>query len=79
MRSQDYDRLYLSPPHLGRHELNYVHKAIEDNWVAPAGPNITGFEADIMRGDGRGALRGADFGHGRHSPGAAAAGRGAGR
>ena len=47
MRSQDYDRLYLSPPHLGRHELNYVHKAIEDNWVAPAGPNITGFEADI--------------------------------
>ncbi|MET4076058.1 aminotransferase class I/II-fold pyridoxal phosphate-dependent enzyme [Hymenobacter sp. UYCo722] len=47
MRSQDYDRLYLSPPHLGRHELNYVHKAIEDNWVAPAGPNISGFEADI--------------------------------
>ncbi len=47
MRSQDYDRLYLSPPHLGRHELNYVHKAIEDNWVAPVGPNITGFEADI--------------------------------
>jgi len=47
MRSQDYDRLYLSPPHLGRHELNYVHKAVEDNWVAPAGPNLAGFEADI--------------------------------
>jgi pyridoxal phosphate-dependent aminotransferase EpsN len=47
VRSQDYDRLYLSPPHLGRHELNYVHKAIEDNWVAPAGPNLAGFEADI--------------------------------
>ena len=40
-------RLYLSPPHLGRHELNYVAKAIEDNWVAPAGPNLAGFEADI--------------------------------
>ncbi len=52
MRSQDYDRLYLSPPHLGRHELNYVHKAIEDNWVAPAGPNITGFEADICQATG---------------------------
>lgn len=52
MRSQDYDRLYLSPPHLGRHELNYVHKAIEDNWVAPAGPNITGFEADICAATG---------------------------
>ena len=52
MRSQDYDRLYLSPPHLGRHELNYVHKAIEDNWVAPAGPNIAGFEADICQATG---------------------------
>ena len=47
MRSQDHDRLFLSPPHLGRHELNYVHKAIEDNWVAPVGPNLAGFEADI--------------------------------
>lgn len=47
MRSQDYDRIFLSPPHLGRHELNYLHKAIEDNWVAPAGPNLDGFEKDI--------------------------------
>ena len=52
MRSQDYDRIYLSPPHLGRHELNFVHKAIEDNWVAPTGPNITGFEADICAATG---------------------------
>ena len=41
------DRIYLSPPHLGRHELNYLHKAVEDNWVAPIGPNLTGFEADL--------------------------------
>ena len=54
MRSQDHDRLYLSPPHLGRHELNYVHKAIEDNWVAPAGPNIAGFESDICQATGAG-------------------------
>jgi len=54
MRSQDYDRLFLSPPHLGRHELNYVHKAIEDNWVAPAGPNLAGFEADICQAAGVG-------------------------
>lgn len=47
MNSQDYDRLYLSPPHLGRHELNYLHKAIEDNWVAPVGPNLDGFEQDV--------------------------------
>ncbi len=47
MHSQDHDRIFLSPPHLGRHEMNYVHKAIEDNWVAPVGPNLAGFEADI--------------------------------
>jgi dTDP-4-amino-4,6-dideoxygalactose transaminase len=41
------DRIYLSPPHLGRHELNYLHKAVEDNWIAPIGPNLDGFEADI--------------------------------
>ena len=52
MRSQDHDRLFLSPPHLGRHELNYVHKAIEDNWVAPAGPNLAGFESDICQATG---------------------------
>ncbi|MBC8084314.1 MAG: DegT/DnrJ/EryC1/StrS family aminotransferase [Hymenobacter sp.] len=54
MRSQDYDRLYLSPPHLGRHELNYLHKAIEDNWVAPVGPNLDGFERDICAYTGAG-------------------------
>ena len=41
------DRIYLSPPHLGRHELNYLHKAVEDNWIAPVGPNLTGLEADL--------------------------------
>ncbi|RYY21212.1 MAG: aminotransferase class I/II-fold pyridoxal phosphate-dependent enzyme [Cytophagaceae bacterium] len=46
------DRIYLSPPHLGRHELNYLHKAVEDNWVAPAGPNLAGFEADICAATG---------------------------
>ncbi|MCC3158870.1 aminotransferase class I/II-fold pyridoxal phosphate-dependent enzyme [Hymenobacter sp. 15J16-1T3B] len=49
MRSDDHDRLYLSPPHLGRHELNYLHKAIEDNWVAPVGPNLDGFERDLCQ------------------------------
>jgi dTDP-4-amino-4,6-dideoxygalactose transaminase len=41
------DRIYLSPPHLGRHELNYLHKAVEDNWIAPVGPNLAGLEADL--------------------------------
>ncbi|MFC5271466.1 DegT/DnrJ/EryC1/StrS family aminotransferase [Adhaeribacter terreus] len=41
------NRIYLSPPHMGGHELNYVHKAFEDNFVAPAGPNIEGFEREL--------------------------------
>lgn len=41
-------RLYLSPPHLGGHELNYVSKALEDGWVAPAGPHLPAFEAELV-------------------------------
>ena len=41
------NRIYLSPPHMGGHELNYVHKAFEDNYIAPAGPNIEGFEREL--------------------------------
>lgn len=32
---------------MGGHELNYVHKAFEDNFIAPAGPNIEGFEKEL--------------------------------
>ena len=41
------NRIFLSPPHMGGHELNYVHKAFEDNFIAPAGPNIEGFEREL--------------------------------
>ncbi len=41
------NRIYLSPPHMGGHELNYVHKAFEDNFIAPAGPNLEGFEREL--------------------------------
>ena len=41
------NRIYLSPPHMGGHELNYVHKAFEDNYIAPAGPNLEGFEREL--------------------------------
>jgi dTDP-4-amino-4,6-dideoxygalactose transaminase len=41
------NRIYLSPPHMGGHEINYVHKAFEDNFIAPAGPNIEGFEREL--------------------------------
>lgn len=34
---------------MGGHEKNYVQKAIEDNWVSTAGPNLAGFEHDICQ------------------------------
>nr|WP_299760097.1 aminotransferase class V-fold PLP-dependent enzyme [uncultured Pontibacter sp.] len=42
-------RIFLSVPHMGGHEKNYVSKAIEDNWVTTAGPNLAGFEHDICQ------------------------------
>lgn len=37
-------RIYLSPPHMGLYEMEYVTKAFVQNWIAPAGPHITAFE-----------------------------------
>ncbi|GHA72359.1 pyridoxal phosphate-dependent aminotransferase [Pontibacter akesuensis] len=34
---------------MGGHEKNYVLKAIEDNWVTTAGPNLAGLEHDICQ------------------------------
>ncbi|HEY4651191.1 MAG TPA: aminotransferase class I/II-fold pyridoxal phosphate-dependent enzyme [Pontibacter sp.] len=42
-------RIFLSVPHMGGHERNYVQKALEDNWVTTIGPNIPGFEHDICQ------------------------------
>src|SRR5690606_38531831 len=36
-----------SSPHMGGRELNYIHEAFEENWVAPLGPNVNGFENDL--------------------------------
>lgn len=41
------DKIWLSPPHMGGSELDYIHKAFEGNWIAPLGPNIKGFEQDL--------------------------------
>lgn len=56
-------RIYLSPPHMGGAELDFIHDAVSGNWIAPLGPNVDGFnrgaslpsgtamtEADMQRG-----------------------------
>ena len=43
------DKIWLSSPHMGGNELKYIHEAFDDNWVAPLGPNVNGFEEDLER------------------------------
>ena len=41
------NRIFLSSPHLGGSELDYINAAFKENWIAPLGPNVDGFEKDI--------------------------------
>ena len=40
-------KIWLSSPHMGGTEQNYVNEAFDTNWIAPLGPNVNGFENDI--------------------------------
>lgn len=42
-------KIWLSSPHMGGTELNYIHEAFEQNWVAPLGPNVNNFEEDLKK------------------------------
>jgi dTDP-4-amino-4,6-dideoxygalactose transaminase len=40
----DKPKIWLSSPHMGGNEKQYVDDAFSSNWIAPLGPNVTGFE-----------------------------------
>ena len=40
-------KIWLSSPHMGGNEQKYVNEAFAENWVAPLGPNVNGFEQDL--------------------------------
>lgn len=40
-------KIWLSSPHMGGTEQHYVNEAFNTNWIAPLGPNVTGFENDL--------------------------------
>jgi dTDP-4-amino-4,6-dideoxygalactose transaminase len=42
------DKIWLSSPHMGGNEQKFVKEAFDANWVAPLGPNVNGFEADLQ-------------------------------
>jgi len=41
------DRIYLSPPHLGKEEALNVREAFATNWIAPLGPQVDAFEREF--------------------------------
>ena len=41
------EKIWLSSPHMGGTEQDYVNEAFETNWIAPLGPNVNAFEHAI--------------------------------
>ncbi len=49
-----HKRIYLSSPHMSGREMVYINEAFNTNWIAPLGPNVNNFEADLVRHTGCG-------------------------
>lgn len=41
-------KIWLSSPHIGSNELQYVNEAFSTNWIAPLGPNVNAFEVELQ-------------------------------
>jgi dTDP-4-amino-4,6-dideoxygalactose transaminase len=41
--------IFLSSPHMGTTEQQYVKEAFDTNWIAPLGPNVDGFETEFAQ------------------------------
>lgn len=48
------EKIWLSSPHMGGREQDFVQAAFKENWVAPLGPNVNGFEEDLQNYLGEG-------------------------
>ncbi len=46
--STSNQKIWLSSPHMGHKELEYVKEAFESNWIAPLGPHVNGFESELQ-------------------------------
>lgn len=47
-------RVYLSPPDVGPGEAQALQRALAGGWVAPLGPEVDAFEAELAQVSGRG-------------------------
>lgn len=39
--------IFLSPPHMGEYEQQFIAEAFASNWIAPLGPHVDAFEREI--------------------------------
>ena len=42
------NKIWLSSPHIGNNEQQYVNEAFESNWIAPLGPHVSAFEYGLQ-------------------------------
>jgi len=42
-------KIWLSPPHLSGHEINYIREALDQNWISPYGENVDAFENQLEK------------------------------
>jgi dTDP-4-amino-4,6-dideoxygalactose transaminase len=43
----DKKKIYLSSPHMGEKEWQFVKEAFDTNWISPVGPHIQAFENEL--------------------------------
>ena len=48
MNSPTKSRIYLSSPHLGTQEFEFVREAFATNWIAPLGLHVDPFEKEFL-------------------------------
>jgi len=41
------EKIWLSSPHMSGNEMKYIESAFAENWIAPLGPNVNGFEKEL--------------------------------
>lgn len=41
-------KIWLSSPHMGIHEQEFIKEAFDTNWIAPLGPHVNNFEIDLQ-------------------------------
>ncbi len=47
MSESNHPRIWLSPPHMGGREQQYIAEAFTSNWITSLGANVNGFEAQL--------------------------------